>query len=926
VKHYLKLFLLVVVAMLAIGGTAEAAQYKGLWVTDSELAALSPSGLSTAPCTPNLGNQDNQCDVTTMETALAGAKTGNATLLAQARDQVIAAIGTQTGCDNSGLQCNRALALGRSLNGFILAADIANMPSDSRNSQWVTFLTNIRTQATLGVGANSDGPTSLIACAEDRLNNWGTWCRFSLAAANLYLGDNTSTGLADPGTPLDIKLLKGYLGDHTGTGYNGFKAARFDWQPTGVTTDTQAYGINPVGATKSGCNVDGAVPDDQSRPSGGTPCAPGHEDYAWDALGQGTAAEAYLFGHNTSTNVWEDQSSAIKRGVLWQFNVNNFPPAGDDCSGLTIARAAYSLSSTTYPCASGGSLQSKGYSVKALGNPRLGGGGTPPPDTTAPSNVGGLTNSVTQTSVTWTWNAATDNVGVDHYEVVVDGGTPTNQTTLSKAVTGLACGTSHSITVKAVDAAGNKSVTAAANTVSTSTCSTPDTTPPSNVTGLSGSTTQTSATWSWSAATDNVGVTSYEVVVDGGTATSQTSLSKVVSGLTCNTSHTITVKAVDAAGNKSATAATSTVTTAACTVPDTTAPSNVTGLTSSSTQTSATWNWSAATDNVGVTGYEVVVDGGAATTQTGTSKVVSGLTCNTSHSISVKAVDAAGNKSATAATNTVVTAACTAGDTTPPSGIPTLSATKTATSITYTWGHATDNVGVTGYRIAYNVFDGSTYDVQIAKTGTTDQVFTRSGLTCNTTYNIGIMAIDAAGNVGVETTYSPVTTDACSGGSARTLVTTADTYTDDAAPTTNYGSAVTLWLDGSPIRRAWFKFAIPADCTSPTNAKLSLSVNAGTSTSVNDVKVASSSTWTETGLTHATAPSVGSSVATWTLPAGYTITNGNGPYVDSTVIPAANIVAGQNLTLVVDRAATSRIDVINRTDVSNMPPVLKVTC
>ena len=83
-------------------------------------------------------------------------------------------------------------------------------------------------------------------------------------------------------------------------------------------------------------------------------------------------------------------------------------------------------------------------------------GGPSTPDTTPPSAPGTpVASGVTSTSVTLTWAASTDNVGVTGYEVrsgtaVV--ATPSGTTT---AVTGLTPATAYSFTVRARDAAGN---------------------------------------------------------------------------------------------------------------------------------------------------------------------------------------------------------------------------------------------------------------------------------------------------------------------------------------------------------------------------------------------------------------------------------------------------------------------------------------
>jgi chitodextrinase len=105
------------------------------------------------------------------------------------------------------------------------------------------------------------------------------------------------------------------------------------------------------------------------------------------------------------------------------------------------------------------------------------------------------------------------------------------------------------------------------------------------------------------------------------------------------------------------------------TAADTSAPTRPAGLTfGSATQTGGTLAWSGSTDNVGVAGYDVYLDGARVTTLADTTYSVSGLSCGTSYTFGVVAVDAAGNRSATASASGA-TAACTApppSDRTPP--------------------------------------------------------------------------------------------------------------------------------------------------------------------------------------------------------------------------------------------------------------------
>ena len=131
---------------------------------------------------------------------------------------------------------------------------------------------------------------------------------------------------------------------------------------------------------------------------------------------------------------------------------------------------------------------------------------------------------------------------------------------------------------------------------------------------------------------------------------------------------------------------------------DTTAPSTpinvaATGETSSSVSLS----WTGSTDSVGVTGYEVFVNGSttAAATSTGATATVSGLSPSTAYSFTVKARDAAGNRSAASAARSASTSAQPStgtvtlpapngkwdyqigGPYTPPSGVVTVSRDRT---------------------------------------------------------------------------------------------------------------------------------------------------------------------------------------------------------------------------------------------------------
>lgn len=96
-------------------------------------------------------------------------------------------------------------------------------------------------------------------------------------------------------------------------------------------------------------------------------------------------------------------------------------------------------------------------------NEGSGGGDTQAPS--APGNV--MSTAKTSTSVTLSWNASTDNVGVTAYEVFNGSSLAATVTNTTATITGLTASTTYTFTVKAVDAAGNRSAASNAVTVTT---------------------------------------------------------------------------------------------------------------------------------------------------------------------------------------------------------------------------------------------------------------------------------------------------------------------------------------------------------------------------------------------------------------------------------------------------------------------------
>lgn len=188
-------------------------------------------------------------------------------------------------------------------------------------------------------------------------------------------------------------------------------------------------------------------------------------------------------------------------------------------------------------------------------------------DTQAPSAPGTLSSTAqTSSSISLSWGASTDNVGVTGYQVLrapgTSGGTFTQiatPATNSFVDSGLAANTSFRYQVRARDAANN--VSAVSNTITATTLAgTGDITPPTVPTNLAATaTTASSISLGWTASTDNVGVTGYQILrapgASGGTFTqiaTSPSNSYVNTGLAANTTFRYQVRATDAAGAISA--------------------------------------------------------------------------------------------------------------------------------------------------------------------------------------------------------------------------------------------------------------------------------------------------------------------------------------------------------------------------------------
>lgn len=254
------------------------------------------------------------------------------------------------------------------------------------------------------------------------------------------------------------------------------------------------------------------------------------------------------------------------------------------------------------------------------------------------------------------------------------------------------------------------------------------------------------------------------LVVKRGTTTVGTGLPVTDTGLTASTAYTYTVTATSSTGDTAK--STLTVTTSAA--PDTTAPTAPTSVTATAGDASAQVAFSGASDNVAVTGYRVyTASTGGSPVASGTSSpiTVSGLTNGTAYTLYVSALDAAGNESTRAASNSVTPAAAV----TVPTGTPTVTrGTSTVTTQPLTW---TAVSGATAYDVEHKATSGSTWTVDT--TNVTGTSYTVTGLTASTSYDYRVRARNSAGPAASYSTVVTGSTSASGGGSP------VFTFTDD---------------------------------------------------------------------------------------------------------------------------------------------------
>jgi hypothetical protein len=279
------------------------------------------------------------------------------------------------------------------------------------------------------------------------------------------------------------------------------------------------------------------------------------------------------------------------------------------------------------------------------------------------------------------------------------------------------------------------------------------------------------------------------------------------------------------------------------------------------------------------------------------------------------------------------------GTTTPPAAPTGLLATAGNAQVSLTWSASS---GATSYHVKRSTVSGSGYATVASPTSTS---FVNTGLTNGATYYYVVSAVNSAGESANSSQASAMPTSGGTGGTSggggmgASLAALADSYIRAGSYAgTNYGTATTLTVkrltnDSTSTynRCAYLKFSLAGVTAAPSSAKLTVTVNSGSTPAASSMTVkvyaVADTSWTETGLTWNNAPGVNRTnfSSTGTLVTSRTVTLSPAAVTfDLTAFVASHL--GQTVTLqLIDTATDNRLLLLNSREAASGRPVLTLT-
>ncbi|HEX2862008.1 MAG TPA: fibronectin type III domain-containing protein [Lacunisphaera sp.] len=318
------------------------------------------------------------------------------------------------------------------------------------------------------------------------------------------------------------------------------------------------------------------------------------------------------------------------------------------------------------------------------------------PDRTKPTTPSNLrVTAVTSSSVSLTWNAASDNSGSFTYHVrEINSGQvrAVAPPTTSLVWAGLQASRTYRFLVYARDAAGNQSGNS--NTVTATTSAPPPLLPPANVRVAEATITTLRIAWDASA-----GATHYEVRIDGRVYPTANATTYVFGSLLPGTAYEIALRAWGAG------VTTWTAPLIGTTATDTVAPTAPVVSARALSPGMMEVTWTPSTDDNGYVGYNVYLNGKPARSMlphnlTPRSVTIQNLRAQTAYQVEVRAHDRAGNLSA--AVTPVLLTMPVGTDTqalAAPGNLRVQPWVNGISSVALMWDWPSDNVGVTAFEI-----------------------------------------------------------------------------------------------------------------------------------------------------------------------------------------------------------------------------------
>lgn len=275
---------------------------------------------------PDLRDQNNQGDIVALAKGLVFARTGEAVYRTACRDLLIAAQRSA----GPGVTTGDTLGMVRGMGAIALAAILV----DYREATFAKWMRDMLTWP------NPDRGYTIRSTQEKRPNNWGDHAGASRMAMALYLDDRLELGEA-------AEVFLGFLGDSTA--YTGFIwGDDMSWH----LDPSKPVGVNPLGASKDGLNIDGVMPDDMRRGGSFPTVGDLGKNYTWEGL-QGVLLQAVLLkaaGYHVTD--WSDHAVGRAYSAALRLAGN---PSGDDTWQPYAMKFLYGTS------ASGSTSPGKGF-------------------------------------------------------------------------------------------------------------------------------------------------------------------------------------------------------------------------------------------------------------------------------------------------------------------------------------------------------------------------------------------------------------------------------------------------------------------------------------------------------------------------------------------------------------------------------------